>query len=187
MSNFHKKGLAVLLSLQALLLPIGFTGASFAPLSREALASTVAVTPNRTERLNRARPHRGSTRRQDRRAHKERRIAHKLSASAQAVRTIERALRITQEPHNWMRPLEWLAFHESAYNPRAIAYEGVGGESACGLFQVLPTTFTAHALPGRTNIWNPIDNTAAAIRYIASRYGTPQAIPGLESSSYAGY
>ena len=37
------------------------------------------------------------------------------------------------------------------------------------------------------NIWNPVDNTVAAIRYIASRYGTPQAIPGLESSSYAGY
>ena len=86
-----------------------------------------------------------------------------------------------------MRPLEWLAFHESAYNPHAIAYEGVGNETACGLFQVLPTTFAAHELPGRTNIWNPVDNTVAAIRYIAGRYGTPQSIPGLESSSYAGY
>ena len=28
------------------------------------------------------------------------------------------------------------------------------------------------------NNWNPVDNTVAAIRYIAGRYGTPQAIPG---------
>ncbi|MHB1627844.1 MAG: hypothetical protein ACYCVB_05630 [Bacilli bacterium] len=28
------------------------------------------------------------------------------------------------------------------------------------------------------NIWNPVDNTVAAIRYIVGRYGTPKAIPG---------
>jgi len=60
-----------------------------------------------------------------------------------------------------------------------------GNETACGLFQVLPTTFAVHALPGRTNIWNPVDNTVVAIWYIAGRYETPRAIPGLESSNYA--
>ncbi|MHB1685637.1 MAG: hypothetical protein ACYCYO_22965 [Bacilli bacterium] len=39
----------------------------------------------------------------------------------------------------------------------------------------------------RTNIWNPVDNSVAAIRYIAGRYGTPQGIPGLETGNYSGY
>ena len=185
MSDFHKKGLALLLSLQALLLPIGFSGASYIPLPQEVVAAVASAAPRRLGRTKRVRPHRA--RRQDRRAHKDRSASNKLSASAQAARTIERALRITHEPHSWMRPLEWLAFHESAYNTHAVAYEGVGNETACGLFQVLPTTFATHALPGLNNIWNPVDNTVTAIRYIAGRYGTPQAIPGLESSRYAGY
>lgn len=185
MSDFHKKWLAVLLSLQALLLPIGFSGTSFIPLPQEAVAAAASVTPRRLGRAKRIRSH--CARRQDSRVHKERRTPHKLPASAQAVRAIERALRITHEPHSWMRPLEWLAFRESTYNPHAIAYEGVGGQSACGLFQVMPTTFSAHELPGLNNIWNPVDNAVAAIRYIAGRYGTPQAIPGLDSSNYAGY
>jgi len=71
----------------------------FAPLSLEA----VAVTPKRVGRLHRVRHHRTASRRQYHRASNVRRVAHKLSARAHATRTIERALRITQEPHSWMR------------------------------------------------------------------------------------
>ncbi|MHB1627267.1 MAG: transglycosylase SLT domain-containing protein [Bacilli bacterium] len=185
MRGFNRKWLAVLLSLLALLLPVGLSGASFASLSRET-AAAAAATPKRPGRVNRVRHRRASVRRQNRRANTRRR-AHDLPASREAARAIAQALRITHEPHSWLRPLAWLAFHESAYNDRAVAWEDVGGQSACGLFQVLPTTFAAHSLPGFTNIWNPVDNAVAAVRYIAGRYGTPQAIPGLESPNYAGY
>lgn len=58
---------------------------------------------------------------------------------------------------------------------------------AQGLMQMVPTTFQAHALPGMENVWNPLDNSIAAIEYIRSRYGAPMDIPGLESSNYGGY
>ena len=50
--------------------------------------------------------------------------------------------------------------------------------------QMVPGTFAAYALPGHTNIYNPVDNIAAAIRYIIARYGGYGGMPGL-SSGYA--
>lgn len=100
---------------------------------------------------------------------------------------IRRAMALTHTPRSWLSALLWLAWRESSDNPRAIAYEGTAGGYAEGLMQMLPSTFAAHALPGRTDIWNATDNAAAAIEYIRSRYGYPWAIPGLETQSYGGY
>lgn len=101
--------------------------------------------------------------------------------------TMLRALRLTHEPRSWLQPLLWLAWRESGDNPRAVAYESTAMGYAQGLMQMVPTTFAAHALPGMGNVWSPLDNSVAAIRYISSRYGYPLAIPGLESQDYAGY
>ncbi len=108
---------------------------------------------------------------------------------------IEKALTITNHPHTWTRPLLWMAWQESKFHANAVDgkwvrladYQG-DTEHAEGLMQVLPTTFAAHALHGYKNIWNPLDNVVASIRYIVGRYGTPYRIPGvMNESNYGGY
>jgi SLT domain-containing protein len=59
------------------------------------------------------------------------------------------------------------------------------GEHATGLMQTLPSTFREYALPGHTNIYNPVDNMIAAIRYILARYGNPYT--ALQRSLRGGY
>ena len=101
--------------------------------------------------------------------------------------TMLRAIRITHAPRSWLGPLLWIAWRESRDNPRAVAYESTAMGYAEGLMQMVPSTFEAHALPGMQDVWSPLDNAVASIRYIASRYGTPMNIPGLETQNYDGY
>lgn len=189
MSNFSRTLTIMAPAVQALLAPIGFPGSTPAPLGQNALAATVLVQNSPVHRgwIKRVRRSQRERRSTKKRSAKMRRSSVRPSAGAEAARVIRLALRITHEPRSWIHSLEWLAFRESTNNPSAVAYEGVGNETAQGLFQVLPTTFMAHALPHMRSIWNPVDNTVAAIRYIAGRYGTPQAIPGLGTTNYAGY
>ncbi len=176
MNNCSRNLMTAAFAIHTLLTPLGFSEIPVVPFSPPVAAMTAPVPPSpvgwrwiRVRRHRRLRP-----------------PIH-LSAKAEAIRAIRAALFITHKPRSWIHSLEWLAFRESTYNPRAIAYEGVGNQTAQGLFQVLPTTFAAHALPDLRNIWNPVDNTVAAIRYIAGRYGTPQAIPGVGTANYSGY
>ncbi len=101
--------------------------------------------------------------------------------------TMLRAIRITHAPRSWLGPLLWIAWRESRDNPRAVAYEGTAGGYAEGIMQMVPSTFEEHALPKMKNIWSPLDNTVSSIRYIASRYGAPTNIPGIEMQNYGGY
>ena len=73
--------------------------------------------------------------------------------------------------------------HESGGNPTIVNPNG----GATGLMQVKPGTFSANAAPGMGSITNPLDNAVAAINYIKSRYGSPQNIPGIYTSSYQGF
>jgi len=52
---------------------------------------------------------------------------------------------------------------------------------------MMQSTFDANALPGHTNIWNPVDNIVSAIGYIRRRYGNVNNIPNLGTSAYVGY
>ena len=108
-------------------------------------------------------------------------------SNRQVKYVIRKALIITKEPLSWQKPLIWLAFRESTNRPLATAWEGVGNEYAEGLMQMLPTTFKEHALPKYTDIWDPFDNTVAAIRYVAGRYRSPWDIPAIFTASYQGY
>ena len=64
----------------------------------------------------------------------------------------------------------------------------IGAQSALGLMQIVPSTFRSHATKNMGNIWNLIDNMAAAIRYIHGRYGCPYRIPGVfRTNEYKGY
>ncbi|MHB1950155.1 MAG: lysozyme family protein [Acidiferrobacteraceae bacterium] len=65
-----------------------------------------------------------------------------------------------------------------------------GSLNATGPNQVIPGTFAEYALPGYTNINNPLDNAIASMRYIKSRYGSlagMAAATGLFGSGYVGY
>ncbi len=98
------------------------------------------------------------------------------------------AARLTGVGSSWVPWLELIANYESSGNPSAVSPVAVDGEHATGLMQMLPATFQRYALPGYTDIWNPTDNAAAAIRYIQADYGAPWKIPGISSqSTYRGY
>lgn len=64
---------------------------------------------------------------------------------------------------------------ESGGNPKAInlwdsnAKKGIPSK---GLMQVIDPTFRAYAMPGFSNIYDPLSNILASIRYAVSRYGS---------------
>ncbi|MBV4417083.1 transglycosylase SLT domain-containing protein, partial [Clostridium tyrobutyricum] len=76
---------------------------------------------------------------------------------------------------------------ESGGDPNNWNPQSVGGEHATGLLQMLRSTFEEFKLGALNNITNPIDNSASAIRYIKSRYGSVYNIPHLYGGGYKGY
>jgi len=65
--------------------------------------------------------------------------------------------------------------HESGGNPKAVNgwdSNAAAGHPSIGLMQTIQPTFNAYALPGHTNIYNPVDNIIAGARYAAARYGS---------------
>lgn len=104
---------------------------------------------------------------------------------------VRQAMDMAGVPPDWEPYIAMLIQAESSGNPVAQNKTPVrtrhGNEHATGLFQMLPSTFRAHAQPGHTDIWNPLDNTLAAISYIRGRYGHPANIPGLGQPGYKGY
>jgi uncharacterized protein YukE len=84
--------------------------------------------------------------------------------------------------------------HESGGNPNAINLwdsNAQAGHPSKGLMQCIDSTFSAHALPGHGNIYNPVDNVIAGVRYALSRYGSIENVPGIvavhSGGSYVGY
>ncbi len=114
---------------------------------------------------------------------------------------IRQAMQMTGVDPSWGPYLTLLMRVESggnpvAVNPTWVEYStgrtapyrvGPGWYQARGLFQMMEPTFRKYAVPGHTDIFNPLDNTLAAIRYIAARYGHPANIPNLGRPGYKGY
>lgn len=74
-----------------------------------------------------------------------------------------------------------LAMAESGGDPNAINLwdsNAAAGTPSKGLMQTIDSTFNAYAMAGHTNIWDPVDNAIASIRYQMSRYGYLRATPG---------
>lgn len=65
------------------------------------------------------------------------------------------------------------------------------GTPSKGLMQCIDPTFQAHKLPGHDDIYNPVDNIIAGVRYTFDRYGGFEGHPGLKSMAggggYQGY
>ncbi|MCH3962694.1 MAG: phage tail tape measure protein [Clostridium sp.] len=104
------------------------------------------------------------------------------------------ALAITGQSMAALPALEQIAMHESGGNPNAINLwdsNAAAGHPSKGLMQTIDETFNRFAIKGLGNIWNPIANAVAAIRYMVSRYGSVMNVPGIVSmangGSYVGY
>ncbi|MFF1701331.1 NlpC/P60 family protein [Streptomyces sp. NPDC058252] len=87
-----------------------------------------------------------------------------------------------------------MAMHESGGNPRAQNNwdsNAKAGHPSKGLLQTIDSTFNRWSLSGHKDIWNPVDNTIAGVRYAESRYGSLANVPGIKSmangGSYKGY
>ncbi|WP_245548243.1 transglycosylase SLT domain-containing protein [Nocardia pneumoniae] len=84
--------------------------------------------------------------------------------------------------------------HESGGNPNAINLwdsNAARGIPSKGLMQTIDPTFNAYSLPGHRDIWNPVDNIVAGVRYAIDRYGSVSNVPGIvqmrSGGSYVGY
>jgi hypothetical protein len=81
--------------------------------------------------------------------------------------------------------------HESAGDPRAINNwdsNAAKGTPSKGLMQTIDPTFQTWSLPGHRDIWNPVDNIVAAVRYSVGTYGSISNVPGVAGlKSGAGY
>lgn len=78
---------------------------------------------------------------------------------------------------------------ESGGNPNAINNwdsNAAKGTPSKGLMQCIDPTFNAHKLPGHDDIYNPVDNIIAGVRYTFSRYGGFDGHPGLKSMASGG-
>ncbi|OXR41181.1 hypothetical protein B7C42_06777 [Nocardia cerradoensis] len=84
--------------------------------------------------------------------------------------------------------------YESGGNPSATNNwdsNAASGTPSIGLMQTISPTFNSYALPGHRNIYNPVDNIVAGVRYAISRYGSVSNVPGVvavrNGQAYRGY
>lgn len=84
--------------------------------------------------------------------------------------------------------------HESGGDPHAINNwdsNAAAGHPSKGLMQTIDSTFSAYRLDGHGDIWNPVDNIVAAVRYAIARYGSISQVPGVAAltsgGGYVGY
>lgn len=96
---------------------------------------------------------------------------------------------------DWTTGLAEIISHESGGNPNATNLtdsNARAGDPSRGLMQTIMSTFEAYRLPSQPDdIFNPVANIVAGIRYIQARYGTLTSVPGIKSlasgGNYVGY
>ncbi|AJA50053.1 SLT domain-containing protein [Clostridium pasteurianum DSM 525 = ATCC 6013] len=115
-------------------------------------------------------------------------------ASGNIKSWLSTALALTGQSMSALPALEQIAMHESGGNPKAINLwdsNAAAGHPSKGLMQTIDSTFNAYKLPGMDDIWNPIHNAVASIRYSIARYGSILNVPGIKSMTngggYVGY
>lgn len=112
---------------------------------------------------------------------------------------IDQALEILRAhgyPPEKMNPadINMIIMHESGGNPHAINLwdsNAAAGIPSKGLMQTIDPTFNSYKLAGHGDIYNPVDNIIAGVRYSISRYGSVSNVPGVvgskTGSGYVGY
>lgn len=102
---------------------------------------------------------------------------------------LKEAIRITGVPMSWLPHLRTIAMKESSGNPNAINKWDINakrGTPSKGLMQTIEPTFNAYKMKGYNDIYNPVHNAIASIRYIKSRYGDVTNVPGIKSMARGG-
>jgi len=110
-------------------------------------------------------------------------------APADVQKWLTAAINITGVPMSWLGPLQTMAMKESGGNPKAINLwdsNFLAGHPSKGLMQTIDSTFNAYKMPGMNDIWNPIHNAVASIRYTQARYGSIFKTPGIASMAKGG-
>nr|WP_246382244.1 transglycosylase SLT domain-containing protein [Prauserella isguenensis] len=117
----------------------------------------------------------------------------------QVDRWINRAIDILRQnnvpiTHEKRDEIRTIIEKESSGDPRAINLWDSNAEKGIpskGLMQTIDPTFDAHKLAGHGDIYNPVDNIIAGVRYTLDRYGDFDEHPGLASMAgggdYQGY
>ncbi|MFC5823956.1 transglycosylase SLT domain-containing protein [Nonomuraea insulae] len=99
-------------------------------------------------------------------------------------------------PADKMNPNDiWMIIrHESGGNPSAINNwdsNAAKGTPSKGLMQTIDPTFNSYKLAGHGDIYNPVDNIIAGVRYSIARYGSVSNVPGVvgmkTGGGYRGY
>lgn len=88
-----------------------------------------------------------------------------------------------------LRAVNLIIQKESSWNPNAINRwdsNARRGTPSKGLMQTIDPTFRAHAVPGHNDIYNPVHNIAAGVRYAIHRYGSLQNVPGVKAVANGG-
>ncbi|MEU7096052.1 tape measure protein [Kitasatospora aureofaciens] len=96
---------------------------------------------------------------------------------------------------DWTAGLATIIQNESGGNPRAINNwdsNAAAGDPSRGLMQTIGATFESYRLPSLPDdIYDPVANIVAGIRYIISAYGSIGNVPGIRAmargGSYVGY
>ncbi|GEM_PF-3118659 len=112
------------------------------------------------------------------------------AASGKLSDWVKAALKLTGQPESLTNGLIRAAKAESGGNPRAVNNWDINarlGHPSKGVMQMIDSTFNAYKLPGHGNIWNPIDNFVAAIRYMIARYGSVERVLKPRSKHWYGY
>jgi tape measure domain-containing protein len=112
------------------------------------------------------------------------------NAKGQLADWIKQALKLTGQPMSLLDGLVRAAKAESGGNPKAVNNWDINaklGHPSKGLFQTIDSTFSAYSLKGHKNIWNPVDNAAAAIRYMIARYGSVANVLRPRAKKWYGY
>lgn len=112
------------------------------------------------------------------------------AASGKLSDWVRAALKLTGQSESLASGLIRAAKAESGGNPRAVNNWDINaklGHPSKGVMQMIDSTFNAYKLLGHGNIWNPIDNIVAAIRYMIARYGSVERVLKPRSKHWYGY
>lgn len=97
---------------------------------------------------------------------------------------VSKALRMVGEPQSLIPTVLRRMAQESGGDPNALNdwdSNARRGTPSKGLMQVIDPTFRANAFPGYNDIWDPLSNILASLRYAKRRYGSVAAgynLPG---------
>lgn len=111
------------------------------------------------------------------------------AAPEQVTEWVKAGVALAGRPESWVTPEVNIAMFESSGDPHAQNNwdsNAAAGHPSKGLMQTIDSTFNAYKVEGHDDIWNPVDNVAAATNYIAARYGDPWNTPGERSIAAGG-